>query len=416
MGGARYYIALEGLPKRKKDSVLYWDLRKAITKRYEKAISTFLHADGEIAIVLYDNEAAMKEESKKVAWTYTWGSITYAVRGVPQPDLVTIGVIKVYGDDIDIRTVSDSLNLPPWPFVVIYRNYGCLYINFTQLVLPIYNRMKAESHIDILGTDYRTTAEDKATSPTNFGFKLYLDPKKLTSNGNGKVSQPINSIAVASVAKPTPLNWSKITTAVTVKPDPIEVATVEDKSARVPDELETKLKLLRTDYDALELRLKSMEVSLNSERQQKRDLEVQTDLYKRLLHESQTYRFKMEADLNNLRQTLVARALLEDVVKRLKEKCLKKTDSGCREALKCDCGNCRRTLETVEMKLKASKNIVATFSIDTLRKTLSYAYERFSKVAHPTEKKPIVPDIHSDHHVELALIGCALLVEWPLET
>ena len=78
----------------------------------------------------------------------------------------------------------------------------------------------------------------------------------------------------------------------------------------------------------------------------------------------------------------------------------------------CSCHSCNTTFEEIHKLIITEFDLVDTFSVQQMRAIIAQCFERFSKVAHPTERSPIKSDVFQEDWVKHVLWGVAKARSW----
>ncbi|KAJ3271649.1 hypothetical protein HK104_004654 [Borealophlyctis nickersoniae] len=472
-------------------------------------------ADGNKAVVTYQNEADLRRDLKSILaepWNYSSkGGATYKI--VSKKSLNPIGTIKVHGE-LEIKRVCDALKVPPMPWARVCNGNGCVYINYYEGCEDAYDDAKDMRNIQIDGVCYRLSFVDSPFPETD---NVPASPKYKTAYAaaTGKTfpitpaATPPNSVEplIPSTAgmppglphpprqnvEPSPggHNPDLLMTLIrqqkdfsdNVAPAPVGLSPPTQIGSSIFSEQKDATPAA-TPEEVEDLKKKIMELTLENERLKadvrRADAEndvlrtavmtqgsLETNLKQELLHaqmkigqltelteklakekekeweerikskgrhellqeQSKEYLTKaedesrrrraVEKDLEETKQSLLARALLDDFVEYLRP-LHTTTDVDARTGRKtflqyCTCTSCETTFSSLYTIVCAKYALVGSFDVAKMRKALAEAYDRFSKVAHPTEKKAIRLNVFGDHQIEHALYGVAVRQNWPVE-
>jgi hypothetical protein len=78
----------------------------------------------------------------------------------------------------------------------------------------------------------------------------------------------------------------------------------------------------------------------------------------------------------------------------------------------CACHSCNTIFAAIHKVIVTEFDLVETFTVQQMRAIIAQCFERFSKVAHPTERSPIRSDVFQEDWVKHVLYGVAKARSW----
>jgi hypothetical protein len=78
----------------------------------------------------------------------------------------------------------------------------------------------------------------------------------------------------------------------------------------------------------------------------------------------------------------------------------------------CACSACATTFDHIHALVVREFDLVETFTVQQMRGIIAQCFDRFSKVAHPSERLPIKVDTFQEEWVKHVLWGVANSRNW----
>ncbi|KAJ3053197.1 hypothetical protein HK097_004824 [Rhizophlyctis rosea] len=328
--------------------------------------------------------------------------------------------------------LREALGIPETPWAVVsVDNLSNLEVQYFEAAVAEFEKVQNLTSVEAA----QSGVANQPPKPTNYA-SLFPSPDPRIVNSSSMQSQQADLYA-SRVRIGNPESGH-------VTSDGHNAVTREELEAKAKEIMALKLKLELQETTIYELKLakdKLEEDLLQKDTDlQQRDLEVkrlvsenhekagELKVYERWIEkhtekadEAREAKKRAEKKLEVTAQSLIGRALLDDFTNYLRTSHIASSastspntpgqiqdDTSRRYLLQeCTCTSCATAFREIHTNIVQTFNLVDAFTLKQMRKVLVDCFDRFSKVAHPMEKTPIVLEAFNDDYVKHVLWGVA---------
>lgn len=438
-------IYLYGLPRAAIESQQYWRARNWVKENFKRADRIHTNSHGQVILHYEDTGKLDLDMWKKPRFLLNYKAAdgnTHKVTATRELEYKGRLVVMGYIAGEAFKELRALIEIPKFPFVKVDRDTYATYVAFSEALALEYKAVSTMRNVTIGGISYRAFTEVMGTavapsvkpiSTDNEPYAKKLKPvdRPVTNHEPGPEYNAPASVKIQELERDVPVAIPITVTqpdknSMTQQPPADEYRRLyEDAKASAAEyrQLYEDEKGYRERYEALKDELVDCRKLYDEARSIGSCNEGKYLVYKGMMEDLAVKMARVEMDamrreksLESLEMALLSRSLLEDFIRdHLKHPDEGRMDiRGNRNKIFCPCASCMDAIDKLVGVIRKEYKLVSHVTSDEIRRSLVQAYEHWSKIAHPAEKKSI--NLKALGDMEYIVYGMAKLQNWGVST